>query len=517
MPPLDFNDRINLASMVGTWLGSAFTGLGLIAVYSQLQRALKSPAVVQRRMLKRGAGDWSCCIDEKVILPEPEEYCIDVTLYDRGTAGTLCWSRLFAQCGIKALDLVAHGGPDARVLPIGGFRANRNIFQPQKPSLADVRVDDGKLLYGFSAEEFTALLILGGFSPAALSLPGRRSATSFLGCMHVMDHSPFTQVAVFDPHHGISPVAVEQERYLHTVPVAHCLELALGLIRTAPRGSRTAILLSNSAEPSQFFPPPSALWIWQQDPDAEQLKATGDGLQKLTGVFDIATFAYLTIKKGDLEYESAFVEKISGRYPKIVKRTVWRASLLIAHAIDALQPWPLLPVTQQCLRDAMVNILQPFIMPSTHPVEFLRTRLAGLRTAKLPSGWSSVEELIASLELIRDIRTVAFQGSAIWAANYYCAMKVVFEANKTELMHVRRCLAAEAASQALRAEGWNVPSLSDVFISELCVHDGQLPSEVCCPEWALHIYATFLWAWFKDAIITDLVLADRFQRRIFLG
>ena len=37
MPPLEFNDRVNLASMIGTWLGSAFTGIGLIAVYSQLQ------------------------------------------------------------------------------------------------------------------------------------------------------------------------------------------------------------------------------------------------------------------------------------------------------------------------------------------------------------------------------------------------------------------------------------------------------------------------------------------------
>jgi len=88
--------------------------------------------------------------------------------------------------------------------PIGGFRADRNIFQPQKPNLADVRINDGKLLYGFSAEEFTALVILGGFSPAALFLPEKRSATSFLGRMHVMDHSPFTQVAVFDPHHGVS-------------------------------------------------------------------------------------------------------------------------------------------------------------------------------------------------------------------------------------------------------------------------------------------------------------------------
>lgn len=129
------------------------------------------------------------------------------------------------------------------------------------------------------------------------------------------------------------------------------------------------------------------------------------------------------------------------------------APLLIARAIDALQPWPLLPVTRQCLRDAMMNILQPYIKPRPAFVEFLRTRLAGLRTAKLPSGWSSVQELIASLESMRDIQTVAFQGSAIWAANYYCAMTVVFEADNIELAHVRHCLAAEAASSSPHRRG----------------------------------------------------------------
>ncbi len=59
-------------------------------------------------MLKKGAGEWSCCIDDKAILPErgrveqvtaafsgwlqtsylAKDYCIELTQYDRKTAGT---------------------------------------------------------------------------------------------------------------------------------------------------------------------------------------------------------------------------------------------------------------------------------------------------------------------------------------------------------------------------------------------------------------------------------------------
>lgn len=350
MPPLEFNDRVNVASMIGTWFGSAFTGIGLIAVYSQLQRVLKSPAR-QKRMLERGAGRWKVCLDEKVVLPERgcveeaapafsgwlqraysvQDYRIQLTQYDRGTAGTFNWSRLFAMCEIHASDLLEHGGPDAWVMPIGGFRANRNITQPQKSNLADVRVEDGKLLYGFSSDEFAALLILGGFSPTKVSSKG--SVTGFLGRMHIMNHSPFTQIAVFDPHQSVLSMPVQHARYLHTIPVAQCLDLALGIIRTPQRGTRTAIMFPNLIKHEVW-----KVLIWNNAPSSEPLRIIGDTLQRMTGKFDLAIFTYQTRTKEDHEYVKAFRAGLPEGCRQVIPSFLGELVLHIAHAIDALQP-----------------------------------------------------------------------------------------------------------------------------------------------------------------------------------
>ena len=178
------------------------------------------------------------CLDEKVSLPErgcveqaaaafsgwlqrtysTKDSYVPLTQYDRGTAGTFSWSRLFAMCGINASGHRHYGGTDARIMPIGGFRANRNITQSRRPNVADVRIEDGKLYYGFSSEEFAALIILGGFFLTISASTG--SEPGFLERIYVMQHSPFTQVAIFDPHQGILSMPVQHGRYRHTVPVA---------------------------------------------------------------------------------------------------------------------------------------------------------------------------------------------------------------------------------------------------------------------------------------------------------
>ncbi len=531
MPPLSFNDQVNLASMVGTWLGSAFTAVGLIAVYSQLQRVLQSPARLQRRMLERGAGEWRICLEPDVILPERgcveqvaaafsgwvrRSYMGKINIqrsqYDGGTAGTFSWSRLFAQCGVQAKDLVKYGGPNAEVQPLGGFRANRIFTQPRKAILADVRIDDGKVLYGFSAEEFVAMLLLAGFSPTAFSPRGTRSVTGFLGRMHVMNLGPFTEVAVFDPHHGVSSMPPRKTQYLNTVPVTQCLDLALGIIRMPPSARLKVIIVGNRDDGGG-----GGRAIWERIPDTVQLQAIGDDLQKLVGLFDQAIFTYAAAQSKEYEYEEAFLEQIPASHRQSLDPSVTRTTLLIAHAIDALRPWSLLPVTQQCVSSAMVSVLSPFVTTTPNAIDILRTELSCVQNVQLPPGWKSFTELIESLACIEQIHIVAFQGSSIWAANYKCAMEVVFEADGIKLAHVRRCLAVEAAkplSEWLPAK----PSIPpELLLAELCRDDHQRPADVQCPEWALNVYATFLWAWFKDAIVTDLGLTDNFQRRIFLG
>lgn len=420
-------------------------------------------------------------------------------------------------CEIYASDLMEHGGPDAQVLPIGGFSADRNITQPRKSNLADVRVEDGKLLYGFSSNEFTALLILGGFSPTKVSLEG--SITGFLGRMHIMNHSPFTQIAVFDPHQSVLSMPVQRARYLHTIPVAQCLDLALGIIRTPQRGTRTAIIFPDIRGDEVW-----TVSIWNKPSSRKRLRIIGDTLQRMTGKSDLAIFTYQTRTNEDYEYVEAFkAGRPEGRL-QVIPSFLGELVLHIAHAIDALQPWALLPVTQLAVQDAMTGVLRPFIVRGSDTVDFLRTKLAALQTPRLPSGWSNVNELIQSLDCVVNIPFVAFQGSAVWAANYYCAMDVVFEAENVAMAHVRRCPAADAASRAFSRAlptYWDLPQdLSippELFISQLCLHDEQEPVEVVCPAWALEIYATYLWAWFVDAQITSLDVEGEFQRRVFLG
>src|SRR4051794_14201691 len=61
MPPLNFGDSVNVSSMVGTWLGSLFTGIGLLAVIIQLRGLLKDYFGSRNEQLRHTAGPWPDC------------------------------------------------------------------------------------------------------------------------------------------------------------------------------------------------------------------------------------------------------------------------------------------------------------------------------------------------------------------------------------------------------------------------------------------------------------------------
>jgi hypothetical protein len=65
MAPVQLGDRINAAAMVGTWLGTVLTGIGLIALFAQLQSVVADFRKSRRALLVRSAGDWITLIPKK--------------------------------------------------------------------------------------------------------------------------------------------------------------------------------------------------------------------------------------------------------------------------------------------------------------------------------------------------------------------------------------------------------------------------------------------------------------------
>jgi hypothetical protein len=51
-----FDQRINEASLVGTWLGSLITLLGLLAVFTQLRTLLKTFSIIEMNEYESGSG-----------------------------------------------------------------------------------------------------------------------------------------------------------------------------------------------------------------------------------------------------------------------------------------------------------------------------------------------------------------------------------------------------------------------------------------------------------------------------
>ena len=56
MAPKNLDSDVNVASLAGTWLGTLFTGVGLLAVLTQLRSLLQYVNAENRRWKERAAG-----------------------------------------------------------------------------------------------------------------------------------------------------------------------------------------------------------------------------------------------------------------------------------------------------------------------------------------------------------------------------------------------------------------------------------------------------------------------------
>ena len=518
MAPLVFSDRINAAAMAGTWLGTLFTAIGLIALFSQLRSVLVDLRQSRKALLTRSTGRWMALIPQKgmpqqglveKVAPgflgwvqraymEKKNVCL--TQDPRGNAGTSGWSNLFAQCGIQATDLVQFGGSDSRVFP-----AVTGHLGPGSPQLADLIFENGRVLYGFSQNEFVALLIICGFSPADFSISGCTTSTKFLGSMQLADNEPFSQIARFDAHVGCRQISEEKERYINQVPVRTCISYAIGVLQTPERGDHEIII---PAKISSTTAEHSELTAWMTRPRAAQLNEIRYALEQLVSISGADVLKYSVETSKSSEYESLAMNRIS---PNVeLGRAMTRQTLLIAHALAALQPWGLLPVLPNHFVQAFKPLIVPFIGTRSETISTLQERMCTLKLTPL-DGWDSIQQQAMALGQIGDVKDEFFSGSCSPCRNYYKAMNMVFDAYRVRVHDVRITLAAVAARRYL-----DQISVADDFVPNLMIHlsKGQSLGEV--PPWTITVYATYLWGWLNDYVEMDLGFREKFKRRVFL-
>lgn len=375
MSPIGFSNSINVVSLVGTWLGTLFTAIGLLAVLSQIRSLMKQIRDQNSQWKEKAAGAWASCIlidrqpsngIQEGTMPKfsgwlqnfylREEY-ITVSQDDRGSAGKSSWSDLFSRLDIDPVDLRKLG--DVKPLPPpsrkGGELAKAVLVRTRRPGLADVLVDNGSISYGFSAAEFAALITLCGFRPEELATKPTSHSTSYFGQMQVAEHGQFSQIAKFDSHHGFRDSFGTYKTDMRDIPIAHCLNLAYGMIRTKGRFGREWIILPEPA------PQDSSMRIWSGYPQPQQLKKIQYAFESFAGAGElhIDDHAY---QRDDLDEQDVetmhnllcvddlkFIGELGMSrngipYPPAMKA---REALNAAHAIAAIQPWALLP-TLQC-------------------------------------------------------------------------------------------------------------------------------------------------------------------------
>ncbi|KAI4164085.1 MAG: hypothetical protein LQ342_002321 [Letrouitia transgressa] len=454
------NDNLSLSATIGTWLGSLFTGIGLIALFSQLRSILGSSSSRQENFISRAAGVWSQCLNKQAIQAETGTFeqaaptlagwiqkkylrgeSTKLILSDSGVAGTSSWSKLFAQCSISPFELTNFGGPEASVLP-------GRSDDPRAPPQADVRIEEGKLYYGFSSTEFASFLILCGLSSDAFKATGTSSSIGYLGCMHLADHGPFAQIAHFDPHSGINLVETESERLVHSVPIRDVVHVALGIIHLSPRrGKREWIVVPDVGV--EKLKPYDA---WRILPRATQLSSLRYNLEQLVSVSVGNLTAYSSNSSSILGQEEANMKMLIGED----KGQQHQEALLAAYAIDSLNPWDLLPIAPLYLVEAFSEILKPCVGSREETIGVLAVWLQKLspRIERRAStgGWKSAEEQIQALSRIGDIKTEFFCQSSDYCASYYHAMVSVFECIDLPLEQVKKMLATTVAWQMLRPD-----------------------------------------------------------------
>lgn len=522
MAPLFLGDNIDISSLAATWLGTVFAAIGFVAIWTQLKLTASSFFKSRKFLMERSAGEWAILVPIRNMPPSGLVECVapsfqawlqnayltDKTIsltwdYRRG-AGTSGWSNLFAHAGIKAHDLLAFGGPDSKVYPA----VTGDLGPGDPPRLSDMIFEEGKVSYGFTRNEFTALLVLCGFRITDFSPLGLTSSNGLLGTMALVEKEPFSQLGRFDPHDGCRYITKDLQRYVNELPVRRCIDYALGVLPTVKRGDHNHII--PAATPQQFDSDDisAGLQIWSTLPSAFQLNQLKYTLEQFVSISGGDLLKYPIQTSVDIQYEQKAMEKINPGFTLNQERN--HRTMLIAHALSALQPWGLLPVLPSHFANAFKPLVSLFAGTRAESVTVLHNHMCQLRLEPL-EGWDSIEQQAAALAQIGEIRTDFFTRSNSPCRQYFKAMVMVFEALKLPFADVRNMLAAKVAHQLLEGE-----PLSEDFVSNMTVHLGNGQPQTKIPDWAVQVYATYLWGWFGDHIPMDFDYHTRFNRRIFL-
>ena len=555
MAPLDFDNSINAASLAGTWLGTLFTGVGLLAVLTQVRSLLLYVTAENRRWKERAAGAWASCIlvdhlpsngIQEGVVPifsgwlqtfYMQEKTITTSQDDRGVSGKSSWSNLFARMDIKAADLDACGGLNRQPAATRkhGIFSNGIWVRPLRSGLGDALFENGSISYGFSAAEFAALIILCGFRPGDFAPSSSRHSTSHYGQMLVAEYGQFSQVAKFDSHHGFRD-AVSFKTAMRDVPVAHSLNLAFGIIRTMGRRGREWVI------PREWTTLPdkelhnSSSEVWGGYALPQQLETIQYSFERFVGTGELLTADYSQrniIHEADdimvLEHlmsSSGFVSvdhlSDGDARPKVAARA--REVLNATHAIAAIQPWALLPILPAHMVVAIRLILDPFYRTRVFTVSILQRELRMMPEKTFRPEGKTGEELSQQLDLVvgdKD-RFFGVGGHSFLASTYNEAMSMVFRHKDIKLDDVRISLAAAVGSRLfwLRegAQGTELFQENMRQYLERCylqAESTEKPRNI--PGWAIDVYANYLWGWITDSISADPNLISHFRRRVFLA
>lgn len=462
------------------------------------------------------------------------EKCITVSQDDRGLAGKSSWSDLFSRLDIDPVDLRTLG--DVKPLPPpprkGGELVNTLGIRTRRPGLADVLVENGSISYGFSAAEFAALTILCGFRPEDLAAKPTSHSTSYFGQMQVAENGQLSQIAKFDSHHGFRDSYGTYKTDMRDIPVAHCLNLAFGMIRTKGRSGREWIVLPESA------PQDSLMRMWSGYPQSKQLKKIQYAFESFAGAGElyIADYAH---QRDDLDEHDVdtmhsllcvddlrFTEKLDVSrtgvpYPPAMKA---RETLNAAHVIAAIQPWALLPILPRHVVSALRVVLDPFFKTKEHTVLVLQRELLSVLDKRYrPEGRTGRELSQRLSHAIVGAKDHFSDSHSAGTAMYHEAMCLVFRHNNIRFDDVRISLAAAVATNLFQSgegthSGQQRLRLSMTKYLARCYSlskSGDVSRNI--PEWAIDVYTGYLWGWITDSIPAHLDLISLFKRRVFLS
>lgn len=537
MAHLNFNDSTALFSLVGTWIGTVCTLLGLLAVITQLRSLLQKISGDRKEWLRTAVGDWAICLrdlspsDIGVVEQRAPSLAawighnyihnqdIVVSPYERETkSGQASWTKLFARLQIQPQDLVDLGGPH-----IDHQTTERKHFDDWiDTTQSDLLIDGSKISLGLTGSEFAALLILSGFSPSKFSVNGSSSTGSHLGRMYVASHGPFSQVAQMDHSSRVLSEIHDPNklgRWTHQLNIRNCINIAIGILRFEICGQIYVLVHSDEAVSAG-----KSLTLTRGgfiEPHAARLLVVRRNLLSLTGISVLNPLCDLSqVQKLDfctLFQENRWQYKLNS-VPEYILRD--------AVALAAVHPWGLLAIIPEDLAQSLCEVINLgfFGRQSKREPEYANPSMLTVVFDELPKdaafdipGWTraSMSEALSALPG-RYWMTHNFSGLISRMALYYDAMQYVFQQRNISIRAVEIGFAAHCAYglaediALLKESGQG--SFEKAMRERLngSIIDGQEP-------WVYEVWGTYMLAWLKESRHLDEDFRYCFRRRVFLG